>query len=326
LDGLPLALSSAGTYLHNVAVTFADYLSMYRDSWLRLQQTTPQLLSYENRTLYSTWDISYKQVERQNVNSAMLLRLWGYFDSQDLWFELLQECHSTAGLIWLRRITDDALSFNEAVRVLCDYGLVQPDMSLRERSTESRGYAMHRCVYMWTVHVLNDSRDIMMAQVAMRCVAAHVPMKMERDYWVVQRRLLRHAGHCLAMQTTGDISIAEGDEWVLQSFGSLYADQGRLDDAEAMFEWALKGYEKTLGPDHTSTLDSVHYLGILYKDKGRRDDAEAMYDRALKGYEKALGPDHASTLRAAENLRSFYAEKGRLDDAAAIYEQTRHHS
>jgi hypothetical protein len=48
---------------------------MYKKSWLRLQQKTPQLLSYEDRALYSTWDISYSYVKQQSELAAKPLRL-----------------------------------------------------------------------------------------------------------------------------------------------------------------------------------------------------------------------------------------------------------
>jgi hypothetical protein len=35
-----------------------------------------------------------------------------------------------------------------------------------------------------------------------------------------------------------------------------------------MYQRALAGYEKALGPDHTSTLDTVHNLGLLYAVQG----------------------------------------------------------
>ena len=36
LDGLPLALSTAGTYLEHVSMTLSDYLRLYKASWLKL--------------------------------------------------------------------------------------------------------------------------------------------------------------------------------------------------------------------------------------------------------------------------------------------------
>jgi hypothetical protein len=41
LDGLPLALATAGAYLDQVSTSFADYLRLYKASWLKLQQTSP---------------------------------------------------------------------------------------------------------------------------------------------------------------------------------------------------------------------------------------------------------------------------------------------
>lgn len=60
LDGFPLALAIAGVYLKQVAISFSDYLHLYETSWAKLQKTSPELSSYEDRTLYSIWQISFK--------------------------------------------------------------------------------------------------------------------------------------------------------------------------------------------------------------------------------------------------------------------------
>ena len=57
-----------------------------------------------------------------------------------------------------------------------------------------------------------------------------------------------------------------------------------------MYGRALAGREKALGPDHTSTLDTVNNLGILYGDQGKLAEAEQMYGRALAGKEKSASP------------------------------------
>src|SRR3954451_14398670 len=82
LDGLPLALATAGAYLDQVATSFADYLRLYEESWLKLQQTSPELDSYEDRAFYSTWQLSFDQIKQQNYLSTKLLQLWAYFDNQ----------------------------------------------------------------------------------------------------------------------------------------------------------------------------------------------------------------------------------------------------
>jgi hypothetical protein len=112
LDGLPLALATAGAYLHQVSTSFGDYLRLYKVSWLRLQQKTPQLLSYEDRALYSTWNISLEHVKQQSELAAKLLQLWAYLDNQDVWLELLQ-AGQRDGPEWFLRLTEDRLSFDK---------------------------------------------------------------------------------------------------------------------------------------------------------------------------------------------------------------------
>jgi hypothetical protein len=48
----------------------------------------------------------------------------------------------------------------------------------------------------------------------------------------------------------------------------LYRNQGRLADAERMYNRALARYEKALGSHYTSTLVTVNNLGVLYRDQG----------------------------------------------------------
>ena len=360
LDGLPLALATAGAYLDQVAISVSDYLRLYKESWAKLQKTSPELSSYEDRTLYSTWYISFEHVERRNILSAQLLRLWAYFDSQDVWFELLQHSDSEDP-DWIRELIEDELSFHGAMRVLTDHGLVQVDKSSQELP-ESRGYSIHGCVHSWTVHVLSQEWNYDLARVALKSVALHVPDEQANRPWLTQRRLLQHAARCSHILLNGkfpDDSMAgayfnlgnlfkyqsklvlaeqmykralRGYETALgaehistlntvHNLGNLYIDQSKLALAKQMYERALRGYETALGAEHTATLDSVHCLGNLYQGQGKLALAEQMYERALRGYEKALGAEHTSTLRIINNLGNLYRDQGKLALAEQMYER-----
>ncbi|KAN0075668.1 HET domain containing protein [Elaphomyces granulatus] len=318
LDGLPLALVTAGAYLDQTAISFSDYLRLYKESWTRLLKTSPELNSYEDRTLYSTWQLSFDHVKRRNELSAKLLRLWAYFDNQDVWFELLQHGDSEDPE-WIRELTKDELSFNEAVRVLSDHGLVEVDMSSQEQ-IESRGYSIHGCVHSWTIYVLNQEWDYDLAKLVLKFVGSHVPGEESPKRSLTQRRLLQHAARCSHAVLTCMVTD-DGMEWALHELGDLYADQGKLDEAEKMYQRALQGTEKALGPDHILTLSTVNNLGLLYADQGKLDEAEKMYQRALQGTEKALGPDHISTLNTVNNLGLLYADQGKLDEAEKMYQR-----
>ncbi|PVH91284.1 hypothetical protein DM02DRAFT_734231 [Periconia macrospinosa] len=218
----------------------------------------------------------------------MLLRLWAYFDNYDLWLELLQ--HSDADDPgWVQELTKDELSFHGTVRVLADHGLVEAGPPLQVQ-VESRGYSMHSCVHAWSIHVLNQERDQGLARMCVKFIGSHVPGQESDKWWLTQRRLLHHALRCSYMMLN-DGSTEDEMEWACHRLGLLYADQGKLAEAEEMYQRALQGYEKALGPEHTSTLSMVNNLGSLYADQGKLAKAEEMYQWALQGYEKALGSD-----------------------------------
>lgn len=67
----------------------------------------------------------------------------------------------------------------------------------------------------------------------------------------------------------------------VDALGALYADQGKMKEAEVMYWRALQRKELTLGPEHTSTLDTVNALVALYADQGKMKEAEAMYSDRL---------------------------------------------
>ncbi|OQU95656.1 Tetratricopeptide repeat-containing protein [Cladophialophora immunda] len=285
LDGLPLALSAAGAYLEH----------------LKLQMTSPQLSSYEDRSLYTTWQITFDRIEQQNTASAQLLKWWAYFDRQDVWFELLQHAKSAADE-GIQKLTEDELNFNEAVALLYSFGLVDADRSLQQQSGTG-GYS-----------------DEELARLALTYVASEVPSTNEKDWWLLQRRLLPHVTRQDLFLVDSQVDI-DGLGWAFHNLGALYVDQGKLAEAEKMYLRALQGKEAALGPDHTSTLDTVNNLGALYADQGKLAEAEKIYLRALQGKEAALGPDHTSTLNTVNNLGLLYKNQGKLAEAEKMYLQ-----
>ena len=102
---------------------------------------------------------------------------------------------------------------------------------------------------------------------------------------------------------------------------NLLSDGGKFDEAKAMYEQALRGYEKALGPDHPSTLRTVSNLADLLKCQGKLNEAQAMFDRALRGYEKALGPDHPDTFSTINNLAELLYQQSKYDEARAMYDR-----
>src|SRR6202000_2984453 len=98
-------------------------------------------------------------------------------------------------------------------------------------------------------------------------------------------------------------------EYLFHDLGILYADQGKLAEAEDLYNRCLKQKEETFGLKHPSTLNSFNNLGNVYKDQGKLTEAEAMFLRTLHGYVETVGPKHTCALTAVNNLGVVYTHQ-----------------
>ncbi|KAF2182318.1 hypothetical protein K469DRAFT_231788 [Zopfia rhizophila CBS 207.26] len=261
------------------------------------------LRDYPDRSVWTTWTISYHAIRAKSMAAANLLLLWACLDNTDLWYGLLAEAHLRSTAVadylseWLPNIASDEVNFIVAMQLLQSYSLVEDVQDLAS-------YATHPVVHRWAFHVQDKEQRVVFTWLAVLVVGWAVPEISEKEYLSVQRRLLAHAQRCCqwiircvadtrARSQGGNASRAHVEQdyimlGAIRALGLLYANQGKLVEAEKMYRRALEGYEKTLGRDHISTLDTVSNLGVLYMNQGKLCEAEKMYQQALEGYEKAL--------------------------------------
>ncbi|KAJ5315622.1 hypothetical protein N7476_005929 [Penicillium atrosanguineum] len=358
LAGFPLALATAGTYLQRTTLSVERYMQEYEKCWNIDPRRPTNLQEYRERTLYTTWDLSYARLEADDPEAAQLLRLLAYFSNQSLWYELFQDGLTKDSPKWLRELVAHEVSFQGVMGKLTEYCFI-------EIHFESGTWSMHNCVHDWTLAALNKNVDIGHYWYALDCVNATIS-GVDTDCFG-RTNYFRSAGHAIRLlhqrflendmiyypapdkldkvsrvsRLLQDlIQLAAADQVYMRSLaryeralssdhdsifdtvmylGILYCNQSRLDEAEKMYMRVLAGCENALVPDHTSTLITVHSLGILYRDQCKLAEVENMYMRALAGCEKALGPDHSSTLMTVHNLGILYCNRGKLDEAEKMY-------
>ncbi|KAI4122850.1 MAG: hypothetical protein LQ338_005584 [Usnochroma carphineum] len=323
LGGLPLALAHAGSYLQQTGITVPDYIASYQHTWKALFDCDmAPLKEYPNRSVQSTWTLSYEHVKRRDPDAAKMLELWARLDSSDLWYELFTPI-LTRRIVpkdklpeWFVRSVHDKTSFTQRIKVLLSYSLVETQL-------DSSAYSVHPVVHEWCFHNVTENKaDI--APLALMAVASACPSETEPEYWLLVRRLLPHCERILQWSQS-DLQHVQGYENTLSNsfsdIASIYFEQGKLHEAEKMYQRALQGLEKALGPEYTSTLDTVNNLGLLYINQGKRKEAENLLQRALEGYGKTLGPEHTSTLKIANNLGILYSDQGQLKKAKEMYQR-----
>jgi tetratricopeptide (TPR) repeat protein len=313
LECLPLALVFAGSYISKT--TIDKYLELYDKSWIKLHGTM-NWYDYPERTIVTTWQISFDEVTSRDEGAAKLLQLWGYFDNQEIWYQLFQwSGYTEAAPSWLQKITDNEIDFLATVDILLNYSLI-------ERGNSNDTYSMHSVVHDWIRASINK-KDEDMLQIAITTVGLAVPSVNVRDASIIQGRLLPHATRCSQHlgQVNGVQKIENAYLAGLKNLGDLYHYRGRLTEAEAIYERALAESERTLGAEHDLTLRIVNNIGLLYWSQNRFAKSEAMYDRALVETEKTLGAAHKATLNIMNNMGMLYNSQGRLKEAEAMYER-----
>ncbi|KAL7913168.1 hypothetical protein GGI35DRAFT_442193 [Trichoderma velutinum] len=329
LDGLPLALAQAGSYLHETGMDVASYIQIYDQQWHQLMDSNnhsrPPLIDYKQGCITTTWTISLRAIETKNINSIYILQLWVFLDNKQFWHGILQAAGDIRAEAqcptWLLNMGHDKSQFGEAMGLLLRYSMIQTT------NGPEGCYTMHSVVHQWMFDLNSKQKAVEFARLAVILIGHLVPSSDQKEYWILQQRLLPHAERCswwIQEHVLGWNESFAGDHSAFSSMhqlGVLYGHQGKLKEAEEMYTRALKMREQTLGRDHLLTLETGNNLGGVYSNQGRLKEAEEMYNLVLEGMEKVLGRDHVSTLYPVHNLGAVYFDQGKFKEAEEMYNQ-----
>jgi tetratricopeptide (TPR) repeat protein len=302
-------LTTAGAYLSQTSgdCSVLEYLTLYDQQWHELEKHADELLEYEDRTLFSTWNLSLEQVEKQNADAAKMLRLLAFFGNSGINFELFRRVRDLQydyTLDWLNALTESKVMFNRAMAKLHDYSLI-------ERSPD--GYSLHTCVHDWTLQALNASVQPEYFWSALLCIAAGVESSYARNSWQNNQRLFPHALRIehdrFQVLLEGEVS-EDRQAAFLEQVGILWYTQGVYEKAEGYVLRALKGRERFRGHDSVAVLNSISTLAYISSSLGKFTQAEELYKRALAGYEKMPDPNNGNLPRLYNNLSHLHIWKG----------------
>ncbi|RDL31460.1 Uncharacterized protein BP5553_09669 [Venustampulla echinocandica] len=306
LDGLPLAIAQ-----------WKELIDSHNGADAPLQD-------YPDRSIWTTWVISYNAIREKHEATANLLLLWAFLNSKDLWHGLFEAACSASTAVatslseWIGDLANNKVEFAKAIQLLGNYSLI-------EDVKDSASYAIHSVVHTWAYYFQGEDSRAQLAQLATIVVGWASPDISSREYSIMQPRLLPHAQACSQWTLTGErrssrsfhrasnlINAAEHRSVLLDAIhrlGLLYADQNRPAGAKTMLQRALQGYKKALGVDNITTyipaLNIMWGLGSLFERQGDLANARIMYSKALVGYERVVGPDHLASRSLRDNLQAL---------------------
>ena len=322
LQGLPLAINQAGAYIRTTGTSVLAYIKLYNEAWKNLMETQHRFASQGplDRSVLTTWTLLFSRLEEKSGNAAKLLILWGFLDNRDIWYELFTPALALKVAselpTWYTDCVEDYSNFIECTQLFVLYSFIDIKIG-------SPSFSVHPVLHQWCCQASGDSM-LEMSWLAFVIIASSAPERTVAGYTLIQRRLLPHCDRARFLLRETILKDPSKDKELsldiaCHAVGDLYSNQGKLEDAEAMYVRALAGREKALGPEHISTLDTVNNLGNLYADQGKLREAEHLYLRALAGFEKALGLEDTSTLNIVNNLGVLYGDQGKLEEAEDMY-------
>jgi len=156
------------------------------------------LQDYPERSVWTTWAISYQTIREKHKDTANLLVLWSFLDNKDLWHGLFVAASPASPVAtrmlskWIGDIASSEIKFIRAMQLLCNYSLAE----VAAETTETTSYATHPVVHRWAHHSQGKRFATELSRLAVVAVGLTVPESSTPDYCALQRRLLLHAQAC----------------------------------------------------------------------------------------------------------------------------------
>lgn len=91
LGYLPLAIHQAGSYVAARQMSLPRYKEIYKRNFRNIFTSVPRGpgWSYRDQTVFTTWEISFQEIEAKNKESAELLLLCSFIHNEDIWEKML---------------------------------------------------------------------------------------------------------------------------------------------------------------------------------------------------------------------------------------------
>lgn len=88
----------------------------------------------------------------------------------------------------------------------------------------------------------------------------------------------------------------------VNNLGILYKNQGKLTEAESMYQRALLGYTRNPPSNVRPQLDLFYNIALVSRDLEEFERAKQYFNKAYQGYRELFGPQHALTIYALNQL------------------------
>ena len=346
LGWLPLAVDQAGAYIEAGKCDIDKYLTQFSThrQTLMLDATFRGASDY-NRTVYGTWDLSFKEIEKRaggqlsggNAQAAkaaiLILGICAFYHhsniSEDIFQSAAEESgkyvidseiakklpHAFNSLDYTLLALDsdghwDEFIYRQGISVLLSFSLIKRDQSLKMLS-------VHPLIHCWSREKMSKTEQQRMYEIGTIILSCAISRRLTSyDYGLRQLIFSHIKANKLHGSEIGLNNQYYDDKW--NNFRFVMEEIGDWNNAEQLAMEVLYMRKKLLGAKHSGTLESMGDLANTYFHQGKLNEAEQLEVQVLDMRKKLLGAEHLDTLTIMGNLSSTYCHQGKLNEAEQL--------
>ena len=298
-----------------------------------------------NKTVYGTWDLSFKEIEKrasghstsedaQAAQAAILiLQICAFYHhtsiSKDIFrsaaeeaikrdvnsdrFKKLPQAITLLDYTLLGLDNDghwDEFVFGQGISVLLSFSLMKREQSLKT-------FSVHPLVHYWSRERMLKSDQQKMYLMGSTILSCAISWDFETQDYKLRRLIFPHIkANKLYEKQIGVVKQYYDDEW--NNFALVLLENGNWNSAELLQIQVMEMRKKILGAEHPDTLSSMANLASIYWKQGRWNEAEQLNIQVMDMLTKLFGAEHPHTLSSMVNLASTYWNQGRWNEAEKL--------
>ena len=340
---IPLAIDQAGAYIEVGKCDLNQYLRQFSAHQQALMSdATFTGASKYNKTVYGTWDLSFKEIEkRANGHSTpedaqaaqaaiLILQICAFYHhtciSKDIFqsaaeeaikqdvnsdrFKKLPQAVTLLDHTLLGLDNDgnwDEFIFGQGISVLLSFSLMKSEQSFET-------FSFHPLVHHWSRERMSKSEQQKMCEIGSTILSCAISWRFETENYRLRRIIFPHIKANMLHERQIDlIRQYYDDKWI--NFALVLWENGDFNNAEQLEVQVIKMRKKLLGEDHLDTLISMANVANTYLNQGRWTEAEQLDFKVMEMRKRLLGAEHLDTLMSMGNLASTYRKQGRWNEA-----------
>lgn len=321
MDGLPLALDQAGSYIEETGCNLAHYFALFAQQQARLLRERGKFAVDHPASVAATWSLAFAEIQQTNAGAADLLYLCAFLQPDSIPKDILLEGASALGPT-LRNVAVDLIALDQCIGDLRKYSLVQ-------RNPETEVLTIHRLLQSVVKDTMTAEMQHLWAERAVRAINSVFP-RIETTTWMEGRekgrKYFAHAQICIELIKQWDMKFSEAAR-LLSNFGKYAEEVSAFDIAEQSYLSAFKQDEQREGVEIDQIMGDLNDLALFYQRRKKYRQAEFYYKEAIKIQERQTEAEFpsASMTEIFRNYAAFLREIERENEAVMWKKRVVHH-